>query len=172
MKPSSYLASPKVLLITILLLTLGNIFFWSMQLTSKLPQQTLYSSGVTFSSDGIALRYINRVLFKKERITSSFKFYWNDKTSTSQKSGQIHPGWKGDWNVLYDKFTNSGPSAIDELDLEEDFTFNRIYLQSNQAQISILPLSGDFGATCFYFIHLAQVYCGASTLRSTNRIQP
>ncbi|MNW13438.1 hypothetical protein D3C71_2113930 [compost metagenome] len=53
-----------------------------------------------------------------------------------------------------------GPPLLTELELHEDFLFGRAYMQSGQAVISLVPLTGRFEAICYYLIFAKRVYCG------------
>lgn len=164
MKYFSIFSSSKKLLVLVVLLAFANLIVWGQRMVVDFSNKNLYSSGVAFSVDGAPLHFTNRLIFKKTSFISSIKYNWGAKTSAMQQSGNVAQGMLGEWKFTFNDSVKSGPSVFDDLEFKDDFTFNRLYMESGRARLRLLPIAENLGGQCFYFIRMALVYCGSSTV--------
>lgn len=150
----------------ILILALANIAFWGRQIGAPIPAYTLYSSGTTFSLDGEAVNFSERMMLNHEKISYAIKVNWAGKIHTAQHTGKVSQGFRGELNIFLQDSSSFGASLIDEAQLDEDILFNRSYLENGHAELKFLPVPVDIDGRCFYLIYMQRVQCGANHLRN------
>jgi hypothetical protein len=158
----------KVIIILIIIFSLMNITLWGQKLLGGFPD-SLYSSGIAFSSDGTALKFSDRFAFQDKHFNFSVKYNWNNKTNTMQETGIATHDLFGGLNIAIDDSSSFGSSLLGDIELDEELLFGRSYMQSGRANISVIPLSGsgEFDKLCYYLLFLERVYCGASSVQNT-----
>ncbi|QXH74832.1 hypothetical protein KSS92_10155 [Pseudomonas atacamensis] len=148
------------LILLALLLAAANLLLWGGILLKSFPVGSLYSSGTTFAADGLEINFTDQVLLKHPRINYTIKMRWDGKSNIMQETGSMTYGLRGQLLLSLNDARNVGPSLLSEFDLEDDLAFNRIYVNSGKAVLSVIPISGDFEGLCYYIIHLNKVHCG------------
>lgn len=153
-------------------LVVANVMLWATYISPPLLPGSLYSLGVAFKADGSDLTFSDKLMFGDDRVNYAIKVNWDGKSNTMQEAGVASRGLRGQVDVLLKDVTSFGPSLLSEGVLEEEFAFNRSYMQGGHAQLSLLPLSGDFQDLCFYLIYLKKVYCGGKAFNVTQDAAP
>jgi hypothetical protein len=156
------------LIIFALALVAANFILWSSVLLKSFPVGSLYSSGTTFTADGMEINFTDQVLVKHSRVNYTIKMRWDGKSNIMQETGSMSYGLLGQLLLSLNDARSIGPSLLSEFDLEDDLAFNRIYVNSGKAVLSVIPVSGDFEGLCYYIIHLNKVHCGAPMASSSS----
>lgn len=147
-----------------LLLTLGllNALVWGTRSVADQSPVNYYSTGTAFSSDGTVLRFSDKFQMKAKAFSFSAKYIWNNKINTMQEIGTTQRGLWGDVQLTVNSTSSFGPSLLGEVELDDELLLTRSYMQSGQATMNILPLTGDFAGLCYYLIYMHKVYCGTN----------
>lgn len=158
----SFVPQSKVsrLMLLVCALMAANLLIWGEILLRGFPVGSLYSSGTTFAADGVEINFTDQVLLKYPRVSYTVKMRWDGKSNIMQETGNMSYGWRGQLLLSLNDARNVGPSLLSEFDLEDDLAFNRIYINSGKAVLSVIPIPGDFEGLCYYIIHLSKVHCG------------
>lgn len=158
-------AHKKIIVLMLIVLGFANVVVWGGNAYKYLPTKTLYSSGVFFSTDGILVRFSDRLTLKSKDFNYSIKYSWAGKNNSMQEVGVASFGLRGDVVFEVNKSSSFGSNILNELDLDEDIIFNRTYMQSGVAKLSVLPLLGEFKGICYYLVNSKKVYCGTEKSR-------
>lgn len=143
-----------------IILGVANLLAWGNKLLTTQEPNNLYSSGMTFGADGTTLNFTNKLEFSADKFIFSNKYSWNNKNNTFIETGDVRHGLWGQQVLAVTKSSSFGPPLLAELELDEDFLFGRAYMQTGQAVINIVPLTGDFEGVCYYLIFAKRAYCG------------
>lgn len=152
--------------ILLIVLLLANLFVWGGKHLQGFPDGALYSTGNAFSADGKLLIFADRLQFKGGHFSYGLKVNWDDKTNLMQEAGLASRGIRGELKVELRDSASFGSPILGIVELDDELSFGRSYLQSRHANMSMLPLSGEFEKNCYYMLYTQRTFCGSTTQRS------